>query len=103
LNLVSAYSFAHGKASSGKRLQRATYDDIRSQFGLPAQMACNVPRQVGATYKALWTKAKKNAEARRLGYTKRRGLRPGSGAPLRVPHAHLQSGARLLDSAPGKR
>ena len=35
-------------------------------------MACNVPRQVGATYKALWTKVKKNAEARRLGYTKRR-------------------------------
>ena len=35
-------------------------------------MACNVPRQVGATYKGLWTKARKNAEARRLGYTKRR-------------------------------
>src|ERR1043166_2585253 len=36
------------------------------------RLACNVPRQVGATYKGLWTKAKKNAEARRLGYTKRR-------------------------------
>jgi len=35
-------------------------------------MACNVPRQVGATYKGLWTKVKKNAEARRLGYTKKR-------------------------------
>jgi IS605 OrfB family transposase len=35
-------------------------------------MACNVPRQVGSTYQALWTKAKKNAEARRLGSTKRR-------------------------------
>jgi putative transposase len=72
LNHVSAYSFAHGKTSSSKRLQRATYNDIRSQFGLPAQMACNVPRQVGATYRALWTKAKKNVEARRLGSTKRR-------------------------------
>jgi len=49
LNLVSAYSFAHGKTSSRKRLQRATYDDVRAQFGLPAQMACNVPRQVGST------------------------------------------------------
>jgi transposase len=35
-------------------------------------MACNVPRQVGATYKGLWTKVKKNTEARRLGYTKKR-------------------------------
>jgi IS605 OrfB family transposase len=72
LNYVSAYSFLHRKTSNGKRLQRATYADLRSQFGLPAQMACNVPRQVGATYKSLWTKAKKNAEARRMGYTKRR-------------------------------
>src|ERR1051326_8934844 len=36
------------------------------------RLACNVPRQVGATYKGLWTKVKQNAEARRLGYTKRR-------------------------------
>src|SRR5215467_15715364 len=61
LNFVSAYSFAHRKTSSGKRLQKATYADLRSQFGLPSQMACNVPRQVGATYKSLWTKAKQNA------------------------------------------
>jgi IS605 OrfB family transposase len=55
-----------------KRLQKATYADVRAQFGLPAQMACNGPRQVGATYKGLWTKTKQNAEARRLGYTTRR-------------------------------
>src|SRR5215469_9186310 len=72
LNYVSVYAFAHRKTSSGKRLQQATYADLRSQFGLPAQMACNVPRQVGSTYRALWTKAKKNTEARRLGSTKRR-------------------------------
>ena len=72
LNVVSAYAFAHGKTSSSKRLQSATYATIRSQFGLPAQMACSVPRQVGATYKALWTIARKNAEARRRGYTKKR-------------------------------
>ena len=72
LNYVSAYAFAHGKTSSRLRLQQATYHDIRSQFGLPAQMACSMPRQVGATDKGLWTKVKQNAEARRLGYTKRR-------------------------------
>jgi putative transposase len=71
LNWVSQYAFAHGKTSSGKRLQTNNYDQIREQFGLPAQMACNVPRQVGATYKGLWTKVRKNAEARRLGYTKK--------------------------------
>ena len=72
LNYVSTYAFAHRKTSSVKRLQKATYANLRTQFGLPAQMACNVPRQVGATYKGLWTKVKKNAEARRLGYAKRR-------------------------------
>jgi putative transposase len=72
LNLVSAYAFAHNKTSSRRRLQDATYAQIRAQFGLPAQMACNVARQVAATYKGLWTKVKKNAEVRRLGYTKKR-------------------------------
>lgn len=72
LNMVSVYAFAHGKTSNQKRLQRETYAPVRSQFSLPAQMACNVPRQVGATYKALWTKVKKNGEARKRGYTKKR-------------------------------
>ena len=72
LNLVSRYAFAHGKTSNQRRLQRDTYRDVRNQFSLPAQMACNVSRQVGSTYQALWTKAQKNAEARRLGYTKKR-------------------------------
>jgi putative transposase len=72
LNYVSAYSFAHGKTSNSKRLQKETYAHVRAEYGLPAQMACSVPRQVGAAYKGLWTRAKQNAEARRLGYTKRR-------------------------------
>ena len=80
LNYVSTYAFAHRKTSSVKRLQKATYADLRTQFGLPAQMACNVPRQVGATDKGLWTKVKKNAEARRLGYTKRPPIRATSNA-----------------------
>ncbi|HUY76331.1 MAG TPA: transposase [Ktedonobacterales bacterium] len=72
LNFVSRYAFAHGKTSHQIGLQEATYTDIRSRFGLPAQMACNVPRQVGATYKTLWTKVKANATARAAGATKQR-------------------------------
>ena len=68
----SLSSVPHGKTSNRKRLQKETYAALRGQFGLPAQTACNVPRQVGSTYQALWTRAKKNAEARRLGYTKKR-------------------------------
>jgi putative transposase len=72
LNAVSRYAFAHGKLSNQQALQRACYEQIRSTYDLPAQMACNVPRQVGATYKALWTKVRANATARASGRTKRR-------------------------------
>ena len=72
LNHVSRYAFEHGKMSSGRVLQRDCYDEIRVQYHLPAQMACNVPRQVGATYKALWTKVMQNAALRKAGKTKKR-------------------------------
>jgi IS605 OrfB family transposase len=72
LNYVSRYAFAQGKMSNQLALQQDCYEDIRAAFGLPAQMACNVPRQVGATYKALWTKVKANAAARQAGLTKKR-------------------------------
>src|SRR4029077_18500388 len=72
LNYVSRYAFAHGKMSNQINLQAATYLDVRARFGLPAQMACNVPRQVGATYRTLWTKVKANAAARNAGHTKKR-------------------------------
>src|SRR5438876_1047268 len=72
LNFVSQYSFAHGKMSNQRALQRDCYEEIRLKYGLPAQMACNVPRQVGATYKTLWTKVRQNAAARKAGHTKKR-------------------------------
>jgi len=72
LNYVSRYAYEHGKISSGRVLQRDCYDAIRLVYGLPAQMACNVPRQVGATYKTLWTKVKQNAAMRKAGITKKR-------------------------------
>jgi putative transposase len=72
LNFVSQYAFENGKMSNQVKLQDGTYDEIRTRFHLPSQMACSVPRQVGATYKALWTRVKKNAEARKAGLTKKR-------------------------------
>src|SRR5437763_8736309 len=70
LNAVSRYAFEHGKMSNQIRLRDETYYEIRARYSLPAQMATNVPRQVGATYKTLWTKVKQNATARRAGQTK---------------------------------
>src|SRR5437868_3090328 len=72
LNYVSRYAYEHGKMSNKVRLQDRTYRQIRARFKIPAQMACSIPRQVGATYKALWTKVKKNAQARKAGLTKKR-------------------------------
>jgi putative transposase len=72
LNYVSRYAYEQGKISSGRVLQRECYDALRLVYGLPAQMACNVPRQVGATYKTLWTKVKQNAAMRKAGLTKKR-------------------------------
>src|SRR5215469_6345303 len=45
LNHVSQYSFAHGKMSNQIRLRDATYYELRARYGLPAQMATNVPRK----------------------------------------------------------
>lgn len=72
LNYVSRYAYEHGKMSNKVRLQDGTYREIRVRYKIPAQMACSIPRQVGATYKGLWTKAKKNAQARKAGLTKKR-------------------------------
>src|SRR5256884_378746 len=72
LNAVSRYAFAHGKMSNQVRLRDETYYQTRATYQLPAQMATNVPRQVGATYKTLWTKVRQNKAARQAGLTKKR-------------------------------
>ena len=72
LNYVSQYAYAHGKMSNRVALQDGTYDEVRARFQLPSQMACSVPRQVGATYKTLWTKVKQNAAHSKAGQTKKR-------------------------------
>src|SRR5215469_12037554 len=72
LNYVSRYAFAHGKMSNKVGLQDGNYTQIRERYKIPAQMACSIPRQVGATYKTLWTRAKQNARLRKAGLTKKR-------------------------------
>ena len=72
LNYASKVAFDNGKISSASKIQKLVYKDLRSKFGLSAQAACSVCRQVGATYKGLWTKAKQNAEHRKMGMTKKR-------------------------------
>src|ERR1700730_13222211 len=52
LNYVARYAYTHGKMSNKVRLQDGTYREIRARFKIPAQMACSIPRQVGATYQA---------------------------------------------------
>ena len=72
LNQASLHAFAHGKTSNSQRLHHGLYEETRATHGLPSQMACSVFRQVGATYKALWTKWYKNVEARKAGWTRKR-------------------------------
>jgi putative transposase len=72
LNYTSQVAFDAGKTSNGAKLQKAVYRELRVRFKLGAQMACNVPRQVSATYKTLWTKVRQSNDAIAKGYTKRR-------------------------------
>ena len=72
LNYTSQVAFDAGKTSNGAKLQKAVYSELRVRFGLGAQMACNVPRQVSTTYKTLWTKVKQSNDAIAKGYTKKR-------------------------------
>jgi IS605 OrfB family transposase len=72
LNFASVIAFGMGKTYNGTKIQKEVYYTLREQFRLPSQMACNVPRQVGATYKSLRTKLKHNEEAVKAGHTKKR-------------------------------
>lgn len=72
LNYTSGVAYQMGKTYNGTKIQKEVYYILREQFKLPSQMACNVPRQVGATYKSLRTKLKQNEEAIKAGRTKKR-------------------------------
>ena len=72
LNFASQTAFDLGKTTSVPKLHQQTYTVLRERFGLGAQLACTVERQVTASYKTQWTKAKQNQKAREQGFTKRR-------------------------------
>jgi IS605 OrfB family transposase len=72
LNFTSEVAYQMGKTYNGTKIQKEVYYTLREQFKLPSQMACNVPRQVGSTYKSLRTKLKRNEEAIKSGRTKKR-------------------------------
>lgn len=72
LNYTSRVAFENGKLSNQVTLHRLVYPELRKRFALPSQLACSVSRQVGATFKGLWTKVKKNAVHRKTGYTQKR-------------------------------
>ncbi len=61
LNFTSKRAFEEGKTSQTVKLQKLVYEELRSKFDLPAQMACNVPRAVASTYKTQWTKHKQHS------------------------------------------
>src|SRR3990167_5312864 len=72
LNHASAVAFENDKTSNAAKLQKLVYTDLREHYKLPSQMACNVPREVAAKYKAFWTKAKKNKALKEKGAKVRR-------------------------------
>ncbi|WP_291423867.1 transposase [Deinococcus sp.] len=72
LNFASQAAFDLGKTTSVPKLHQETYGALRERFGLGAQLACTVERQVAASYKTQWTKLKQNQKSRENGQTKRR-------------------------------
>ncbi|AXH00743.1 transposase (plasmid) [Deinococcus wulumuqiensis] len=72
LNFASEEAFKLDKTSSAPKLHAVTYKPLREKFGLGAQLACTVERQVAASYKTQWTKLKQNIKSREKGFTKKR-------------------------------
>jgi putative transposase len=73
LNYTSEVAFTElDRSSSQARIQEEVYNTRRTRLRLGAQMACSVPRQVGATYKTLWTKVKHSATKRAVNPKARR-------------------------------
>lgn len=80
LNYTSQKAFEMDRSSNAAKIQKEVYATLRERFGLGAQMACSVPRYVGAAYNTLWTKAKQ-ARAARLGNPKARRYKGLDNAP----------------------
>ena len=73
LNYASQKAFELGKTSSASVIQKATYETIREKWnGIPSTMVCGIAKQVGATYKTLWTRAKQHKSHKAKGWTKKK-------------------------------
>lgn len=73
LNYASQKAFELGKTSSASVIQKATYEHIRKEWeGIPSTMVCGIAKQVGSTYKTLWTRAKQHKSHRAKGWTKKK-------------------------------
>ena len=72
LNYTSQAAFEMEKSSNAAKIQKEVYGHLRGHFGLGAQMACSIPRQVGATYKTLWTRVKQAVAKRAVNPKARR-------------------------------
>lgn len=73
LNYASQKAFELGKTSSASVIQKATYEIIREKWnGIPSTMVCGIAKQVGATYKTLWTRAKQHKSHKAKGWTKKK-------------------------------
>ena len=72
LNYTSIVAFDLNNCGSADKLQKEVYSHLRSNFKLPSQMACNVPRQVAASYRVQLTKLKQNQQAIAQGKTRKR-------------------------------
>jgi len=90
LNHASQAAFSLGKTSSALKIHKVVYQDLRSHYGLPSQLACSVSRQVGANFQSLWTTVKQ-AQGRREAALARRAAGQGG----RIPRRH-----KGLDQAP---
>jgi len=88
LNFASQMAFDLGKTTSVPKLHQETYRVLRERFGLGAQLACTAERQVAASYKTQWTKAKQNQKARENGFTRRRYR--GLDAPMKFVSRTLE-------------
>jgi len=79
LNYTSGVAFELGKSSNAAKIQKEAYATIRERFGLGSQMACSVPRYVGAAYKTQWTKFKEHQKRQAFRVQQGKKARPFKG------------------------
>lgn len=74
LNFASLTAAKLGNTASSTKLHKEVYPIARGLFGLKAQAACTVSREVAAKYKALWTKFEDHQK--RAAMRAKAGLKP---------------------------